>query len=909
MSEKEALKKKFSEEYRKYYKVELFEKEGFIRKRCINCGNYFWTLQPERVYCADSPCQSYEFLGDPPTKKRLDYPNTWKEIEDYFVSKKHTSLRRYPVVCRWRPDLYFTVASIIDFQRIEAGKVVFEFPSNPLIVPQMCLRFNDIPNIGFSGRHYSSFCMIGQHALANDQGYWKDECINLDFELLTKRFGIDKEEIVFIEDVWLGYGAFGYSLEYFVRGLELGNAVFTEFEGSPSQYKIMDNKIIDMGAGLERFTWITQGTPTSYDCVFAHVLKNAINELKIDFDYEFLLKYYRDAYRIMDEAKYSDLREFRLLTAKKLGLEIEELERKILPFEALYAILDHVRSLVFAIADGALPSNTGGGYNLRVILRRALSLIKKFGWNLDLNTIAQWHIDSLRELYPELLEHKDDISIILKAEIGKYHSTLKRIDNIIDSLIKSKKALSYDDMLRLYDSEGIIPEILMEKGLIKEIPKDFYVKVTAKHEAQKLQEEKLNIDVSNYPPTKALFYEDQYLQEFDAKVLGVIDNKYVILDRTAFYPRSGGQEPDFGFLNGYRVINVEKIGNVIIHELENFNLKVNDRVHGKVDYNRRSLIMKHHTATHIVNGAARKVLGPWVWQHSAFKDEDKGRLDITHFAPLKDEEIEKIEDLANKIVRKNLKVEATFLPRGEAEQKYGFRLYQGGIAPGKEIRVVAIDGFDVEACGGTHCLRTGEVGLIKIVKVTRVQDGVERLEYLAGEKALEYIRSREKKIINLSKILQAQPEKLEQALYNFLNNFERVKKANKALLRNFLDAIVNKLISEAEEVKGLKLCKIYDEGLDEDSLISIGEKIIIADESLVFVGFSAEKDKAKIIVFSSERAREKGVYAGLLAKKVSENLGGSGGGDQRFGRGGGSIDNLNQVKKELKSIVLSLVKA
>jgi alanyl-tRNA synthetase len=260
---KEALKRKFSADYKRYYLVDLFRREGFVRRKCENCGKYFWTLDPERTRCDDQPCSLYTFIGSPPTYKKFGYVDTWKAVESFFKKNRHTIVKRYPVVSRWRPDLYFTVASIIDFQRVEAGKVVFSLPANPLVVPQMCLRFNDVPTVGVSGKHFTSFCMIGQTALANRKGYWKDETIDLDFKLLTRTFGIKKEEVTFDEDVWMGYGAFGYSLQYNVRGLETGNAVFTAFEGSPEKYVTLKEGVVDMGAGLERLTWLSQGTPTA----------------------------------------------------------------------------------------------------------------------------------------------------------------------------------------------------------------------------------------------------------------------------------------------------------------------------------------------------------------------------------------------------------------------------------------------------------------------------------------------------------------------------------------------------------------------------------------------------------------------------------------------------------------------
>ena len=248
MSSKDKLHEKFSSQPDKYYKVELFAEEGFKRQKCNVCGKYFWSLSDAKR-CPDPPCTTYGFIGNSPVKGwERDYVETWKVIEKFFVKNGHESVPSYPTVCRWFPGLYFTIASIVAFQRVAGATPVFEFPANPLVIPQVSLRFSDIPNVGVSGRHYTSFIMIGQHSLydpAKKQGYWKDRCIELDWQLLTKVFRIPPEEISFVEDVWLGPAAFGYSLEYYVRGLELGNAVFTEFLGTPENYRQMDRKIIE----------------------------------------------------------------------------------------------------------------------------------------------------------------------------------------------------------------------------------------------------------------------------------------------------------------------------------------------------------------------------------------------------------------------------------------------------------------------------------------------------------------------------------------------------------------------------------------------------------------------------------------------------------------------------------------
>ena len=335
-------------------------------------------------------------------QKRFDYTQSWKEVESFFVKNNHTSINRYPVVCRWRDDLYFTIASIVDFQRVMGSKVVFEFPANPLVVPQTCLRFKDLENVGVTGRHFSSFCMIGQHSIPNDNGYWKDECVNLDFNLLTQQFGIDKKEITFVEDVWEGGGSFGSSLEYFVRGLELGNAVFTEFQGDLSDYKTLDQRIIDMGAGLERFAWITMGTPTAYDCCFGPITEKLIEQAGIDTNSSVLTPYFTEIAKNLE--LYEDLTQVRKNAIKTTGLTDEQINRIITPLEGIYLIIDHIRTLIFAISDGALPSNVGGGYNLRIMLRRIVSTMDRMKLKFDLNEIIDIQIDYLKNTYPELEE-------------------------------------------------------------------------------------------------------------------------------------------------------------------------------------------------------------------------------------------------------------------------------------------------------------------------------------------------------------------------------------------------------------------------------------------------------------------------------------------------------------------------
>lgn len=907
MANKEALKQKFSSDPTRYYQVELFTKLGFKRKRCKTCGSHFWTLNTSRENCPQQPCEQYGFLGSPPTSRRLDYVETWRQIERFFVENGHTSVKRYPVVCRWRPDLFFTVASIIDFQRVEGGKVVFELPANPLIVPQLCLRFNDIPNVGVTGRHFTSFCMVGQHSIANSEGYWKDRCIELDYRLLTGPFGIEPEEIVFVEDVWLGYGAFGYSLEYYVRGLELGNAVFTEFEGTPESYREMEEKVVDMGAGLERFVWLTQGTSTSYECVFGPVVRKIIEECKVDHDPEFLLRYASYASNL-DFSKIPDVTQEKVKIAERLGMSYELLKSRTEAVEAVYAISDHVRTLVFAITDGGLPSNVGGGYNLRVVLRRALDLLRRFRWNLRLSDVALWHIDYLREMYPELEEHREEVVKILDVEEKRYEATKARAGKLVQSLLKSRRALSEDELIELYDSHGITPDFLASQGFTVPIPSDFYSKVSARHLTQKEEGEVIRFDVRGLPKTNLLFYEDERLTEFEAKVLRVFENRYVVLDKTAFYARAGGQEPDLGYIDGCKVVDVQKYGNVVVHEVEGCSLREGQMVKAKIDERRRSILMRHHTATHVVNGAARKVLGSWVWQHSAFKAVDFARLDITHYAHLTKEELERIEDLANQIVLKNLPVVKEVLKRGEAEQRYGFRIYQGGVVPSRDVRIVNILGWDVEACGGTHCDSTGEIGLIKLLKSERVQDGVERIEFVAGEAALKHVRKQEGLVKGLAESLQAQEEKLVDVVHNLKGQLEAYRSSRRALIRRLAELEARFISENTVEIEGVRIYVSPEDGLDDEYHIGVGQKSIELEPRLVYCGFTLQEKAVRLYVFSGTEARSRAINAGELAKTLAKILGGSGGGDKRFGQGGGPLrDKLREAKSSILSLIQEMM--
>ena len=743
MLTKESLKREFSKKWKEQYAVDIFMEKGFMRRTCPECGKHFWTLDPDRKLCGDPPCGRYEFIGKPITKRRWDYVQAWKEFERFFKSNGHVSVPRYPVVDRWRPDLFFTIASIQDFQRIDKGNIVMEYPADPLIVPQVCLRFPDITNVGITGRHHTSFIMGGQHSFGN---YWKDRCIELNFRFLTDVMGIPERELIYTEDIWSmpDFSQFGPCLETFSRGLELVNSVFSQYTARGKSYVELPQKVIDVGWGHERLVWFSQGTHTGYDAVFGPVIKwmkarTGLKESKLFDRYSVLAG-------SLNFGEVRNIRKVREEIAKRLGVSVRHMNEVIEPMQALYTIADHTKTLLFAVTDGSIPSNVGGGYNLRVVLRRALSYLNDHGFDFTLEKIADLHSRHLRPLFPELGRGLDVFSKIITVEKERYEKTMEKATGIVHQELK--KGLTKNTMVKLYTSHGITPELIEkvatdQKKEIK-IPDDVYSGITSEHMAKEKEDLGVKINVKGIPPTKLMYYENPYGKKFRAKVIRKTGD-WIMLDKTYFYAEGGGQLSDYGIMKSgsitFNVEDVQKIGDVIVHKVRG--LREAESVHGEIDWERRSILMKMHTGTHLIAGAARRVLGPHIWQAGAKKGLETSRLDLTHYKPFTQQELERIEKTANDAIRRRIPVKAEFMPRSEAEKKYGFVLYQGGASPGKTMRVVNVRGFDVEACGGTHVTNTEEIEMIKIVRSERIQDGVNRLVFACGEAAKRHMLQQE----------------------------------------------------------------------------------------------------------------------------------------------------------------------
>ncbi|RLE74393.1 MAG: hypothetical protein DRJ56_07570 [Thermoprotei archaeon] len=368
--------------------------------------------------------------------------------------------------------------------------------------------------------------------------------------------------------------------------------------------------------------------------------------------------------------------------------------------------------------------------------------------------------------------------------------------------------------------------------------------------------------------------------EFDAEVVAVVDGKYVVLDRTCFYPEGGGQPSDTGALvhDGVSVAvrDVRKVGNVVVHVCDPCDLRPGDRVRGVVGRGRGHALMWNHTATHIILAAARRVLGKHVWKAGAQKGVERSRLDITHYKRITREELDEIERLANTVVLENRPVRARFMRRNDAERAYGFTLYQGGVVPGPEIRVVEVEGWDAEACGGLHVASTGEVGLIKIVRTERIQDGVERLEFSVGEAALEYVKGLERTLASVCATLNADPETVRDKVKRLVEENRELRERAERLLELKERAEAELLLRDSVRVgEVLLVAGLLDEG-DLESLMRLGIRVVKERPDAVAALVSRSERALAILV--GKAALGSGVDARELGNALLARLGGKGGG-------------------------------
>ncbi|MCC7550923.1 MAG: alanine--tRNA ligase [Methanobacterium sp.] len=892
------------------------KKLGYTKKTCKTCGDDFWSIG-ERETCGDAPCDEYQFIGNPATPKSYDLFSIHDLFIRFFQERGHTPIRRYPVLAkRWRDDVFLVGASIYNFQPwVTSGQV--KPPANPLVVAQPSIRLNDVDNVGRTGRHMTCFTMGGHHAFNSEDNeiYWDEETLKYCHDFIT-HLGIDEKEITFIESWWEGGGNAGPCYEVCVRGVELATLVFIQYRTLPGGKKEeIPLKIVDTGYGLERFAWISQGTPTAYDASFGPVIKQLQKMAGVELNHHILGENAQVA-GMMDIEDIADLKTLRSRVAERLGITLKELKEATEPMEAIYVIADHTRCLAFMLADGVIPSNVKEGYLARLILRRTIRFIKKLGIKESLGDIMNIQLNFLSQTYPEIRNHQEHILRVIELEEKRYQKTIHKGRQMVKKTVKYLKKDNKDEMpletlIKLYDSQGLPPdtveEIALDLDFTVNVPDNFYTLVAAEHSEEEVEEEApVKLD---FPETSLLFYDEPQETEFSARFLGLYENN-VILDRTLFYPEGGGQPSDVGFLDTgeekIRVLHVEKLDGIVLHKvkeekLEKLKRRIGSSFKGSIDWNRRISLARNHTATHLLVAAARKVLGDHIWQAGAQKGVKKSRIDLSHYQRISQEELDEIELMANRWVMDNIPLETQWMDRTEAEKKYGFILYQGGVVPGTSIRVVQIPGVDVQACAGTHCDYTGQIGLIKVNRTERIQDGVERLEFSAGEAAVESIQTNDALLQESAAVFKVEVNQLPKTSERFFTEWKSFKNEVKRLQGQIAKLKTESLIKETEQINSLSF-------LSDTVEADIGELVKMVTQltddggvDVVVLG----NTEGKIAGAASTKALDREIKINEIIKEAAQIMGGGGGGKPNLAQGAGRYNDkiqeaLEFVRENLK---------
>ena len=856
----------------------------------------------------------------------------------FFESKDHLRLPSFPLVPINDPSLLLINSGMAPMKKYFTGEE--EPPRNRVCTCQKCIRTPDLERVGHTARHGTFFEMLGNFSFGD---YFKYEAIPWAWEFLTEtleiptdllwpsiyendeeaydiwvnRVGVKPEHVVRLgkaDNFWEhGTGPCGPCSEiYFDRGLKYGcgssdckpgcecdrfmeiwNNVFSQFNNDGNgNYTELSQKNIDTGMGLERLACVMQGVDNMFE----------VDSIRKILDHVCTI-----ANKTYGADKNNDI--------------------------SIRVITDHIRSSMFMIADGVIPSNEGRGYVLRRIIRRACRHGKLLGVDRAfLCELCKTAIGESFEAYPELDEKKDYILKVLSMEEERFAATIDAGLNILNTMIadtksEGKTVLSGDDTFKLYDTYGfpvdLTREIAEEAGLAIDNER-----FTALMQEQRTRAREARANISGWanasgslladlPKTEFVGYDSFYAD--DAKVIALIVDDMlvnevsegdvtVILDKTPFYGEGGGQVGDMGLLNGNGMIKVtdtKKTDGIYIHLCTVFNgmIKVGDTVLAQVAEERREAIMRNHSAAHLLQNALREVLGNHVEQAGSYVSDTVCRFDFTHFSALSADEIAQVETLVNTEILSAGEGSMTEMPIDEAKKLGAMALF--GEKYGKMVRVVRMGSKSIELCGGTHVDNTGKIGLFKIVGESSVAAGVRRIEavtgtgvlaLLAGKDALLHEVARELKVPNVSDVA-----KKATALQGEIANAKKeIEALNAKLAGGKLDAI----LASAVDVNGVMLVAARAEGMNVDMARTLVDDIKTKHENAVVVLAVEADGKLNFLAGAGKDAVAKGAHAGKLVGAVAAVTGGKGGGRPDNAMAGGR--DASQIDAALASAKATL---
>ena len=860
---------------------------------------------------------------------------------EFFESKDHLKMKSFSLVPHNDNSLLLINSGMAPLKPYFTGQEIP--PRRRVTTCQKCIRTGDIENVGKTARHGTFFEMLGNFSFGD---YFKREAIHWSWEFLTEVVGLDPNRLypsVYLDDdeafeIWNkeigiaperifrfgkednfwehGSGPCGPCSEiYYDRGekygcgkpgctvgcecdryMEIWNNVFTQFDNDGhNNYTELEQKNIDTGMGLERLACIVQDVDSMFDIDTLKALRDQVCEL---------------AGVSYGEDYNTDV--------------------------SLRVITDHIRSVSFMISDGIMPSNEGRGYVLRRLLRRACRHGRLL--NIEggfLTKLAETVIEGSKDGYTELEEKKDFIMNVIRKEEEQFDRTIDQGLVILNEMkekmvVEGVKTLSGEDAFKLYDTYGfpldLTKEILEEEKM--DVDEEGF---KAAMEVQRQTARKAR-KVTNYMGADVTVYESidpSVTSEFvgydnltyESKITVLTTDEEVVdalsdgergtifVEKTPFYATSGGQEADHGVIScgdGEFIVEdvVKLLGGKIGHigRMTRGMMKAGDTVTLTVDAERRSLCARNHSATHLLQKALRTVLGTHVEQAGSSVNDERLRFDFSHFSAMTPEELQRTEDMVNDSISRSLQVIAKNMPIEEARKTGAQALF--GEKYGDIVRVVNMSDYSIEFCGGTHVANTGEIGAFKIISESGVAAGVRRIEALTSKGLMKYYAALEEKMHEAAKLLKATPDNLTEKITHLQAENKELHSEVESLKSKLAKDAMGDVMSQVEEVNGVKVLAVSVEDMDMNGLRDLGDQLKEKLGEGVVVIASAAGGKVSLMATATDGAMKKGAHAGNLIKAIASCVGGGGGGRPNMAQAGGKNpagipDALAKVKEVL----------
>ncbi len=843
----------------------------------------------------------------------------------FFEQRDHKIYSSSSLIPKDDPTLLFANAGMNQFKDIILGKKKAEHKR--AASSQKCIRVsgkhNDLEEVGKDTSHHTFFEMLGNWSFGD---YFKKEAITYAWEFLTEVCRLPKERLwatVFRDDdesekLWyectdikkervlrfdekenfweMGeVGPCGPCSEiHFDKGekfgcdrpdcgvncpcgrfVEVWNLVFMEFNrDDKGNLTDLPAKVVDTGMGFERLTAIMQKVDSNYD---TDLFRPLFKEIE-----------------------------------KTSSLSYKDSDHQ----ESFRVIADHIRALSFAIANGAIPSNEGQGYVVRRILRRAarhgrlLGLHKPFIYQL-----SSVVVDLMGKVYPELVAKKEHVALVIKSEEERFEETLDLGLELFEKVTKKvrsegRNTIPGEEVFKLYDTFGFPLDLTQvmarEKGLSIDLG-GFERLLEEQREKSRTFVKTICSDAVISDKVGKSNFVGYEKNEKKAKVLYSPNENMLILDHTPFYAEAGGQVGDAGVISSegfeFRVEDTKREGDAIIHVGKVTKGKIEDvinkQVLARVDIERRNAIKRNHTATHLLHKALRETLGEHVNQSGSLVAPDRLRFDFTHFKALDQAELDKVEYLVNQKIWENSPVGCREVPLEEAKKLGAMALF--GEKYGDIVRMVEVEGYSKELCGGTHVNATGEIGLFKIVSETGIAAGMRRIEAVTGETAYKFISKQKELLDDLAFILKTTEENLKDRVEILVKTNKQLEKKVKEAQKESAKSVIENLVESCVDVNGIRVIAHQVEAETRDDLLELADTIREKLKSTVGVLAGViDKKIAFVAVVTDDLIKSKGIKAGEVVKEIAKLAGGTGGGKLHLAQGGGK--DLGKLKKALDSL-------